>query len=140
MGLLDWLFRRLSSSRRAPPVASLEGPGTYSLPVVGESHYQKHFQRICGRRKRRGEDKVVQATLVLENSNKFDNNAVRVDINGLTVGYLEREHAIQYRKLLRKAGHPRLTATCDANIRGGWDDGDGDVGSYGVWLDLPMDE
>jgi hypothetical protein len=140
MGLLNWLFGRLSSSARTPAVASLEGPGTYSLPVVGESHYQKHLQRICGRRKRDGEDKFTQATLVLEDSNTYDKNAVRVDINELPVGYLGADHAIQYRKLLRKAGHPRLTATCEANIRGGWDNGDGDVGRYGVWLDLPMNE
>jgi hypothetical protein len=42
-----------------------------------------------------------------------------------------------YRKWLA-AKHPDDEIyTCDANVRGGWDRGGGDRGSFGVWLDLP---
>lgn len=108
----------------------LKGPGTYSQPVVGESHYQAALEAICGKRTNEGENKIVQATLVLEN-NPHDPQAVRIDIQGKTVGYLSRDDARVYRKQIGK------NATCQAVIRGGWDRGKRGRGSYGVSLDLP---
>ena len=68
-----------------------------------------------------------------------DPKAVRIEIEGETVGYLSRENARDYRDALRRAGHPRLArATCKANIRGGWDRGPDDRGHFGVWLDIPI--
>ncbi len=121
-------------------MATLPGPGTYRLPVVGESNYQNHLERICGKRKRDGEDRIIDAILVLEDTNPHDKNAVRIEIRGMTVGYLSRDHAMQYRKKLKRAGHPKIKGTCSANIRGGWDRGGDDKGYYGVWLDIPMAE
>ena len=119
---------------------NFDGPGDYLIEVVGESHYQANLARICGKRKEDGEDKIIQAVLILENSNPYDKNAVRVDIRGLTVGYLSRKHAIQWRIALKQLGHRQAAGVCSANIRGGWDQGNGDQGFYGVWLDLPAGE
>jgi hypothetical protein len=69
--------------------------------------------------------------------NPYDSKAIRVDIQGNTVGYLSRENARQYRKRLEKAGHKGMTATCFAMVVGGWDRGSGDKGHFGVRLDLP---
>lgn len=66
--------------------------------------------------------------------------AVRVDVQGQTVGHLSRELARQYRKQLERAGYGSTDAYCDARIRGGWDRGEGRRGHYGVFLDLPMDD
>jgi HIRAN domain-containing protein len=154
MGLLSWLFGSDAEPSTAPPahrprslrassprsgmLATLPGPGTFQIEVVGESHYQGALQAVCGPRCPEGEDRFVRATLVHEDSNAHDPKAVRVDIQGQTVGYLSRETARLYRAQLRQAGHPGITAGCAARIRGGWDRGGGDQGHYGVWLDLPV--
>src|SRR5262249_33544424 len=93
----------------------------------------------CGPRSEEGEDRHVEAHLVLENDNPYDSLAVRVDIEDRTVGYLSREHARQDRKQIERAGYASIDAYCEARIRGGWDGGDGGHGHYGVFLDLPMD-
>ena len=49
--------------------------------------------------------------------------AVRVDVQGQTVGHLSRELARQYRKQLERAGYGSTDAYCDARIRGGWIEG-----------------
>jgi hypothetical protein len=133
------LFFRRSSTASSPsaPVGRLAGPGSFEIEVVGESHYQAALETICGGRTRDSAEKFVDATLVLEDSNAHDKNAVRVDINGQTVGYLPRRTAKSYRSRLRETGHSRLTGVCKAVIRGGWDRGPSKRGNFGVWLDLP---
>jgi hypothetical protein len=42
-------------------------------------------------------DAKATATLIPEENNKNDVNAVRIEIGGRPVGYLSREHASQYR-------------------------------------------
>jgi len=120
--------------------ADLQGSGAFALAIVGESHYQEALEAICGPRSDEGEDRRVEARLVLEDDNPYDSMAVRVDIQGLTVGYLSREHARQYRTRLGNAGHAGADAYCKARIRGGWDRGERGHGYYGVYLDLPVDD
>lgn len=140
MGFFSRLFGRRAEqpATAGDPVVFLPGPGTFSLPIVGESKYQAALGSICGPRSKDGENRSVEALLVLEDSNPYDPKAVRVDIQGKTVGYLSREYARQYRKRLEKTGYARAHARCRALIRGGWDRGRGDRGHYGVSLDLPM--
>lgn len=83
---------------------------------------------------------IVEAVLVHENDNPYDNKAIRIDIQGMTVGYLSRKDARQYRKKLKEAGHPGITAKCFALIVGGWDRGPENRGHFGVRLDLPTEE
>jgi HIRAN domain len=142
VAVLWFAFRSPASLRRntatsTDPVGTLAGPGTYAIDVVGESHYQRALNSICGGRKKREATKHVQAALFLEDQNPYDNQAVRVDVDNMTVGYLPRETARIYRTRLREAGHPRLVGLCNAVIRGGWDRGPQDRGSFGIWLDLP---
>jgi HIRAN domain len=129
--------RPRSSATPTNPVGSLQGPGTYETEVVGESHYQPALASICGGRSVDGVKKHVQATLVLEDQNPHDNQAVRIDVSDKTVGYLPRDTARNYRIRLREAGYPRLIGHCNAEIRGGWDRGPQDRGNFGIWLDLP---
>src|SRR4030042_2459327 len=134
MGSYSWLF---GGAKKEEPIANLPGPGTYSLDIVGESNYQSSLEKMCGGQTEEGHEKIVQATLIHEDDNPYDNKAIRVDIDGMTVGYLSRENAREYRKRLKKAGYPGITATCSAIIVGGWDRGGGDRGHFGVKLDLP---
>jgi hypothetical protein len=118
------------------PTEHLKSSGSFSIEVVGESNYQQALKRICGGVTRDGVEKLTSATLVLEDSNPHDKNAVRVDISGSTVGYLSRENAKAYRQRLKNEGFTSKTQQCPALIRGGWDRGRNDQGKFGVRLDL----
>lgn len=108
--------------------ARLPGNGEYGFEIVGEASYQKALRAIAGPGKVRHE---CIATIHLEDENPHDNKAVRVDIEGRTVGYFSRADARRYRKQIAK--HGPITSECDALILGG---GKGKP-SLGVWLDLP---
>ena len=143
VSVVIWFLVRRSAGRSNGPVTpadlvgSLQGPGTYEIEVVGESHYQSALASICGGRSENSVKKHVQATLVLEDQNPHDNQAVRIDVSDKTVGYLPRDTARNYRIRLREAGYPRLIGHCNAEIRGGWNHGPQDRGNFGIWLDLP---
>lgn len=137
VGALAWGFIKGYAGTPSGSIGKLHGPGHYGIEVVGESHYQRDLENICGGRSEDGAEKYVEATLILEDSNPHDRKAVRIDIQGKTVGYLSRELAHEYRKRLTEAGHNKLTGVCNAVIRGGWDRGGGNRGHFGVWLDLP---
>lgn len=146
MGLLDRLFGTSSPraadnsfADSAPPSVQLHGEGRFHVSVVGESRNRISFEHILGPRTSDGVHYECDASLVLEDDNPVDDRAVRVEIEGLKVGYLSRDHARAYRDWLREAGYERpLRAQCRALVRGGWDDGEGDSGEYGVSLDLPV--
>ena len=134
MGIFSQFFGRKNASQAQ---ANLPGPGLYGVDVVGESKYQTALESICGGRTDASQEKVVVATLIYEHDNPHDDKAVRVEIEGRTVGYLDRANARQYRSRLSEAGYPEITATCSAVIVGGWDRGGDDRGHFGVRLDLP---
>lgn len=113
------------------------GDGTFAHAVVGESYYQDNLERICGPRKPEGEHRFIEATLIMDDENPHDNQAVVVKIHGLTVGHLRRDAARTYRMALRRLGYRRkVIMHCQACIRGGWQRDD-NIGHYGVWLDIP---
>lgn len=119
-----------------PPVIALTDfiePGDASVSVVGESRYQDNFERIFGPRGERWPVRNCDADLICEDTNPHDDQAVRVVISGLTVGYLSKRDARRYRK---KYGN--VNSSCEAEVRGGWDRGPGDRGNFGVKLDLPL--
>jgi hypothetical protein len=114
----------------------LRGPGLYDFDIVGESYYQDALEEICGGKTIQGHQKEVMAILIHEDNNPKDDKAIRVDIEGMTVGYLERKFAREYRKRLSEAGYPDLAAACNALITGGWRRYESE-GHFGVRLDLP---
>jgi hypothetical protein len=128
----------LSTQEKARAV-KIEVPksGKFVVDIVGESYYQNNLATICGPRKRQGENRTVTAVLICDDNNPKDPMAVRVEIQNLTVGHLKRAQAREWRQALEKAHLPLVPAYCQAVIRGGWDRDDGDIGHYGVWLDLP---
>ncbi len=138
MGLFSWLFG--GRGRTIHVDVMLPGPGDFAINVVGESNYQDAIEAAAGGRTEDGCDEVVDAVLVLEDSNPYDPKAVQILINGRVCGYLSREIARGYRKRLKEAGHPRSTASCQALIVGGWDRGPDDRGYFGVRLDLPHND
>lgn len=135
-------------SRKTKPVAALDEPspsaasharirgnGKYSVDVVGESHYRRSFEALLGANLDTEKEMFGDATLHLESDNKHDHNAVRVDVEGRTVGYLRREMAIDFRRAVRESGiGGRTVYACGVRIYCGGADG-----VYSAQLDLPED-
>ena len=135
MGFFSSLFKNFFGGNT--PSKSIESE-SYTIDVVGESNYQRALERICGGRTTEGHEKIVSATLVCEDNNPYDANAIRVDIEGYRVGYLSRDNAKKYRERLTEAGHVGKSTTCSARITGGWNRGGGDRGDFGVKIALPV--
>lgn len=102
-------------------VIQWQGDDTYDQEVVGESHYQDALRKLRGDERR----KYTTARLVCESNNPFDDQAVRVEIGGKTVGHLSREDARSHRVLLRKARQggaiielPAVIATSERGVSG----------------------
>lgn len=109
--------------------------GNEILGAVGESHYQDALARLCGGRTTDGHFLDVIAILVPEPQNQYDPNAVAVVVGGLHVGYLSRELAARcHEPIARRMQAEGRAVGCRAQIRGGWNRGGGDVGSFGIEL------
>lgn len=161
VGLFDRLRRRTTAeseratidapgSQLAPPAASaIQTPGARAattasadptiprgsvVQVVGESNYQDTFERVTGGRTYDGFDETCVAELIPEPTNPYDSHAVRVTVAGATVGYLGRAEAQEFRPLVDHALAHSGRALAAARIKGGWDRGRGDTGSYGIEL------
>lgn len=143
--VLRWAIRRAGyyagllvgkarGAQRDQPAASPRGDGAgytppsdadYHQEIVGESHYQA---AIKAARKRYGER--CPASMVFEDDNPYDKQAVAILIDGQKIGHLSRDDAREYRKLFAKEGIDPSRVACHARIFGGGDR------SYGVWLDV----
>jgi hypothetical protein len=111
--------------------------GDRSVDIIGESHYQDALEEICGGRTQYDVYEGVIATLIPEDDNPIDENAVRVEVQGRTVGYLKKPESKNYREKLREAGFLGILTTCKALILGGGEPRDDYNGYYGVTLWLP---
>lgn len=120
--------------RRRPTNAGLRPGRGFTFEIVGEGSYQHELTKLTGGKTEAGHALFCQATLVAEPGNPHDPGAVRVDIKGLTVGYLSRQDAREYRNSLGDAA--AQPQRCKAKIVGGWMRGGGDEGHFGVKLNL----
>jgi len=118
----------------------IEGDGGFNQEVVGESHYQNQLKRISGGYTEKGSRKNVVADLYYEDDNPHDKKAIRVDVSGMTVGYLRKEDARLYRRRIKKTGHEGIIVSCNAVIVGGKKLGFLNKTSFGIWLDLPIEQ
>lgn len=109
----------------------IDGPGTFAVDVVGESQYQRVIETAAE------EGVIIDATLILEDSNPHDDQAVAVHLNGQRAGYLSRANARLYRADLAAAGAERATVRCQAKITGGFATQSGERAHFGLKLDLP---
>lgn len=112
------------------------GPGDFAVDVVGVSQYQDVLAAAAAGRKEE-RTLVVDAALLLEDSNPHDANAVAVHVGGRRAGYLSRANARAYRADLAAAGMPALTVRCKARIVGGFETRSGERAHLGLKLDLP---
>lgn len=99
---------------------------SYIYNLVGEQSYQNNLKKIAGPKEEESKFFECYAKVSSEPFNQYDKNAVKVEINGLLVGYLSRGEAA---KLAGKV----VNKTVPAVIDGGWKDEES-TGSYGVKL------
>lgn len=114
MGFLSKLFGESSNESKLP--IELDGPGTFSVEVVGESYYQKHLHQVFGDHSESEETLVVDAHLIHDNRNQYDDKAIRVEIMGKRVGHLNRSQARHFRSQMQANGWGGMTAVCEARI------------------------
>lgn len=101
--------------------------------VAGTRHHQAALKVIAGNHGNTRAELYCIALLVPEPDNPHDAQALRVDINGSTVGYLPREHAAGFRKRLARKQMDTVTTQCAARVWGGFDRNNAPI-DYGVDL------
>lgn len=140
MGFFSFLFGRSKKNNskidQQKDFIFLEGDEEYDFEIVGESKYQDALEDICGGRSTESADCECIVTLEFEPSNGYDPNAVAIMIAGSKVGYLARHHAAEYHEASKRHGFYKRSTQCNAMIVGGWDNGHGKRGHFGVKLDL----
>lgn len=110
--------------------------GEFLQEVVGESHYQEALSLIAGGRNEKGSDLEVDVRLLPEPGNPYDANAVRVEVAGNLVGYLDRHAAQRFRAGCATLFGSVCECACAGVVRGGWYRDEEDQGSFGIWLDV----
>lgn len=139
--IVVWLFvanrAKLKTNVDLPRVV---GDGGFAVKIVGEHDYLASFEKICGQRIADCINRQTEACLILENDNRLDKLAVRVLIEGHTVGYLPRAAAREFRWAVEGVGLDRQSVfRCAALIRGTWHTGRRVQGEFCVRLDLPKE-
>lgn len=117
------------------PILYFEQTGCYDTEVVGESRYQKELNHL----EKYDQREFDYTTLWLEDYNEYDKNAVAVVIEGDTIGYLSRRNAIAYRQKITELGYPDSIGACYSKLIGGHILDNGEKASFGVVLDLDID-
>jgi hypothetical protein len=117
--ILGWFLYK--KRQRAAPLSAdstirFHGGGKYEFAVVGVSRYRPALEKIYGDDHREVEGKQVDAVLVLEENNSHDKSAVRLDIQGQTVGYLSGDLAREYRRRLSEGVYLKVRGICKAKI------------------------
>jgi hypothetical protein len=147
VGVGLWLFsflRRdsatgLTTSAELIPTGSTpfvwDPSGDFNCEVVGESHYQQALQ-LAADLQADNPDAPLLALLTPETNNPHDSHAVSVRLGQHLVGYLPRESARAYRKLLARSGKGLIPVYAHAELTGGFDLADGTKAHIGIMLDL----
>ncbi len=120
-----------------PDYPCIKGDGLFTYHVFGASHYQQQLERITGGRREAAVYFRVNAVLSSEPDNPYDKNAIQILVNGEKVGYVRREDNVSLRAQLNAVG---ITGDvqCRAEIAGGWNRGGGDIGDFGLRLDVTL--
>jgi hypothetical protein len=118
--------------------------GQFAFAVDGESFQEAIKQLLQENAIAPDEDSafkahILTAHLIPDNDNPHDSNAIRIDINSRTVGYLNREQALSFRRRLDEKGLSSQITTCGAMIIVD-DDENGKTLSYGIKLDIDLFE
>lgn len=110
----------------------------YTFEIVGENSYQDALKSIAGAKGQESKCMFIGAVVEHEPSNPYDANAMRVSINGKTVGYFSKAHAAKMRQsMLQKNISLNTKLNIPAVIVGGWRNSHSE-GHYGVKLNFSL--
>ena len=98
----------------------------YLYNIVGEQSCQQNLKTIAGAKQAESKYFQTSAKVISEPDNKFDRNAIKVEIDGLLVGYISKQDA-------EKLAGRKVNKVVPCLINGGWLDAESE-GSYGVKL------
>ena len=118
----------------------IEGDGQFQLDVIASPDHQNYLKSLCGGYSLRGSKLQVVAKLHYDNCNPEDKNAIRVVINGGTVGYLSPEHAMLFRERIRITGQEGIIVSCNAQVVGGRKFWFFRKTGFSVRIDLPIQQ
>lgn len=99
--------------------------------IVGEGAYQNNLKNIAGAKTKEAKYLTIMALVESEPNNKHDKNALKVSIEGLTVGYVAKDQALYIASKSKSA----ICRPVMVIIVGGWKD-ENSEGNYGVKLFL----
>lgn len=89
------------------------------VDVVGEQYHSKEIRRLFpGAMPIAGMDVTRMARFVPEPTNKYDRNAVRVEVDGLLIGYLRATLAAQYQPVFVGMNREGLSPVTTCEIHG----------------------
>ena len=126
VGVIIWFILKGKKAANETKASLVSNSVSYTYNIVGEQSYQNNLRKIAGPKEEESKFFECYAKVSSEPYNQYDKNAVKVEINGLLVGYLSRSEAA---KLAGKV----VNKTVPAVIDGGWKD-EKSTGSYGVKL------
>lgn len=126
VGVIIWYALKAKKAASETSINPNPNNISYAYNIVGEQSYQNNLKKIAGPKEEESKFFECYAKVSSEPFNQYDKNAVKVEINGLTVGYLSKSEAA-------KLSGKMVNKTVPAVIDGGWFDADGE-GSYGVKL------
>ena len=126
VGVVIWYVLRAKKEVSETNINPALSNTSYAYNIVGEQSYQNNLKKIAGPKEEESKFFECYAKVSSEPFNQYDKNAVKVEINGLLVGYLSKSEAA---KLSSKV----VNKTVPAVIDGGWKDEES-TGSYGVKL------
>ncbi|MBA3877621.1 MAG: hypothetical protein C0498_11955 [Anaerolinea sp.] len=102
--------------------------------VVGESHYQDELAEVSNLANGVVRRRDVVAVLVAEPDNRYDRNAVRVEVFGRQVGYIPKEDAEEISPILLTLHRQGTFIASQAAIVGGGIGRSGSRLSFGIRL------
>ena len=126
VGLVIWYVLKAKKTVNGTSINAALNNTSYTYNIVGEQSYQNNLKKIAGPKEEESKFFECYAKVSSEPLNQYDKNAVKVEINGLLVGYLSKSEAA---KLSSKV----VNKTVPSVIDGGWKDEES-TGSYGVKL------
>jgi uncharacterized Zn finger protein (UPF0148 family) len=128
--------KRRSAVKAAGVLIARSEDEAQSTEVVGESHYQQDLASLMAALRTSPDQYEVEtvALLVREPNNRYDRNAVQVQIHRRLVGYLASDDAQEAQTWLKRQERNGKAAFVLATIGGGRDEG-GSLTPIGVTLD-----
>ena len=122
-----------SPSNKPPPPVNMSGD-TDEVEIKGESFYQDALIALFGPYTAKGSRSECTAALVREPTNRHDKNALRCEISGHLVGYVNKDDAQTITEYMKKRKIDSLTV--NASVNGGYLRTGKKPGMYGVTVEL----